>query len=289
MKKNISIITLILALLGNVANAQDVRFGIRGGLNFANINTANSTPLYDDYSMRLAPGAGIFTEVQINQNVSLRFGIEYSGQGAKRDGVQALSTQRMMTGIANGIGMGIAESDIMMLIGVAGVSPFYYANIENTIKYDYVTVPILAQYTFNLGSSPWGVYINAGPFVSFAVSGKEVGKGTSLLYADAGQQATIWDVLPQQMQDGITAGMPSLAATLQNPYEFGETNITGELKSVNFGLTGNVGLRYQSGKNCFFIEGGGGYGFIPVQQDEAYGKSRLSSVSVMIGYSFAMF
>ena len=76
---------------------------------------------------------------------------------------------------------------------------------------------------------------------------------------------------------------------MQSPYEFDETNITGELKSVNFGVMGNVGLRYQSGRNCFFVEGGGGYGFIPVQQDDVYGKSRLNSVSVMIGYSFSMF
>ena len=288
MKKNILTIVLILSFIGSI-NAQDVRFGIRGGLNLANISTANSTPLYDDYSMRLASGGGIFTEVQMNSAFSLRFGVEYSGQGAKRDGVQALSTQRMMTGIANNIGMSIAESDIMMLMGVAGTSPFYYANIENTIKYDYVTVPILAQYTFNLGTSPFGLYVNAGPFVSFAVSGKEVGKGTSLLYANASQQTTVWDILPVQMQNAITAGMPSLATTLQSPYEFDETNITGELKSVNFGLTGNIGLRYQSGRNSFFVEGGGGYGFIPVQQDDVYGKSRLSFLSVMVGYSFSMF
>ena len=288
MKKHILTITLILSFISNI-NAQDVRFGIRGGANFANISTTNSTPLYNDYSMRLAAGGGIFTEVQISPKVSLRFGVEYSGQGAKRDGVQALSTQRMMTGIANSIGMSIAESDIMMLMGVAGTSPFYYANIENTIKYDYATIPILAQYTFNLGTSPWGVYVNAGPYVSFAVSGKETGKGTSFLYADASQQTKVWDVLPAHMQSAITAAMPSLATTLQSPYKFDETNITGELKSANFGLMGNVGLRYQSGRNCFFVEGGGGYGFIPVQQDDAYGKSRLNSVSVMIGYSFLMF
>jgi len=66
-----------------------------------------------------------------------------------------------------------------------------------------------------------------------------------------------------------------------------DTKITGELKSANFGVTGNVGIRYQHNRNFFFIEAGGNYGFIAVQQNDAHGSNRIGAASVMAGYAFS--
>jgi len=76
---------------------------------------------------------------------------------------------------------------------------------------------------------------------------------------------------------------------LSEPVTFGETNITGEMKSANFSVTANIGLRYRHNRNYFFLEAGGNYGFIPVQTSDVNGNNRLGAASVMLGYAFSLF
>jgi hypothetical protein len=291
MKKIIFSIALsILAICGLFAQNNDVKFGIRGGLNLPNIMAGGTnTPVSEGYTSRLASGAGIFTELQINQTVSFRFGVEYSGMGGKKEGMQALPTQRLITEMGMSMGMGISEDQLMALGALAGSLaqyPYYYANVENTVKFDYVMIPLMLQFGWDLGQSPFKVYVNAGPFVSFLLSGKQVAKGTSKFYADASGTATLWDNVPNEAKMFIESQFPDIGKTFSDEVTFGETNITGELKSANFGIIGNVGLRYQYKRSSFFIEGGGNYGLITVQQDDANGSNRIGAASVMLGYAF---
>jgi hypothetical protein len=50
-----------------------------------------------------------------------------------------------------------------------------------------------------------------------------------------------------------------------------------------------VGIRYQRNRHCFFLEAGGNYGFITVQNSDANGSNRLGAASVMAGYAFSLF
>ncbi len=271
--------------------AQDVKFGIKGGLNLPNITAGGTTtPVSEGYKSRLAMGAGIFTEVQFNPLLSFRLGVEYSGQGGKKDGMQAMPSRRLITAMGSSMGMSMTDQQIADLTTIAGDLPtYYYANLDNTTKFDYVMIPLLAQFGWNLGQSPWRVYVNAGPFVSFLISGKQVSKGTSKMYSDASGTTTLWDVLPQTAKDIITSEFPSMEATLSGPVDYGTTNITGEMKTTNFGVIGNVGIRYQCNRNYFFLEAGGNYGFITVQENSANGSNRLGAGSVMLGYAFSLF
>ncbi|MDR1673543.1 MAG: PorT family protein [Bacteroidales bacterium] len=274
-----------------VATAQNVRFGFRAGLNIPNITAGgNNTPVSEGYASRTASGMGVFTELQLTPAWSLRLGVEYSGQGGKKDGMQAMPTQRLVTEMATAMGTNVDQNIINALAGAAAqMPPYYYADISNTVKFDYVMIPLLAQYTIGLGNSPWSVYLHAGPFVSFLVSGKQVSKGSSRLYADASGTTLCWDRIDPQTQQQLSAIAPAFAVVLQNEIPFGSTNITGEMKSSNFGVTGNIGLRYRCGRNFFFIEGGGNYGLIAVQQDDTNGSNRLGAASVMVGYAFSFF
>jgi hypothetical protein len=291
MKKFIiSIIISVLTVFG--LKAQDVKFGIRGGANLSNLMAGgNNTPLSEGYKSRTAVGAGIFTELQLNPTVSLRLGVEYSQMGGKKDGMQALPTQRLLTAMGNSIGMGITEQQLTALGALMmNLPPYYYANIDNTAKFDYVMIPLMAQFGTNLGQSPWRVYVNAGPFASFLLSGKQVAKGISKLYSSVyTESTTLWDYLPDEIKGFVAAEFPDIKKTLGEPVTFSTTNITGELKSSNFGVTGNVGLRYQCNRNYFFIEVGGNYGFATVQDDTSNGSNRLGTASVMVGYAFSLF
>jgi len=289
--KKIVISTIIIVLINCGVFAQDVKFGIRGGLNMPNLmEGSNNTPVSEGYKSRLASGWGLFTELQLNPTVSLRLGVEYSEMGGKKDGMQAMPTQRLITEIGNGIGMGITNQQLAALGTLMTALPqYYYANVDNTVKFDYIMIPLMAQFGKNIGQSPWRMYVNAGPFVSFLLSGKQVSKGTGKLYSDVSGTRTLWDVFPEEYKDLLTSEFPSIEQKLGGNISSGTTNVTGELKSTNFGVTGNVGIRYQYNRNYFFIEVGGNYGLITVQNDDINGNNRLGAASVMIGYAFSLF
>lgn len=289
--RKILALSALSLLMCNIGLAQDVKFGIKGGENISSLMAGdNNTPVSEGYKSLMTKGGGIFTELQINPTVSLRLGVEYIGMGGKKDGMQAIPSQRLITEMGNSIGMSITEQQLAALGALAmNMPPYYYANVDNTVKLDYVMIPLMAQFGKNIGQSPWRVYINAGPFVSFLMSGKQESKGTSKMFADASGTQTLWEKLNQPIKDMVASEFPSIESTLDNPATFGKTNITGELKSSNFGVTGNAGIRYQCRKNYLFIEAGGNYGFATVQDNNTNGSNRTGAVSVMIGYSFSLF
>jgi hypothetical protein len=268
--------------------AQSIDLGLRGGLAIPNIVPGSDNPLSDGYSSRFAGSGGIITEIGINNTFSIRFGVEYSGQGGKRNGIQAMSSSQLITDMATRMGANITEETVAMLGNMANLMPpLFYADVKNTVKFDYLMIPLSLQVSKNLGDSPYRVYVNAGPFVSFLMSGEQVSKGSSKLYTGADKTATLWDVIPPDIQLGIAAESPELAHVLQNGTEFGTSVITGEIRPVNVGFQGNIGLSYRCGKhNRFFIEAGGNYGFVRIQKDKANGDNSIGSANIMLGYSF---
>jgi hypothetical protein len=286
MKKTV----LLLCFFGliNSIDAQSVNLGIRGGLAIPNIVSGNDNPLSAGYSSRFAGGGGIFTEAEINDIFSLRFGVEYSGQGGKRNGIQAMSANQLIMDMATRMGANITEETAAMLGQMATYMPStFYADVNNTAKFDYLMLPLSLQASKNPGSGPYRVYVNAGPFVSFLMSGEQASKGLSKLYAGADKTATLWTTVPSDIQSLIADGAPELAHILENGTEFGTSVITGEIRPVNFGIHGNIGLSYQFGNNSrLFIEAGGNYGLIRIQKNKANGNNRIGSANIMIGYSF---
>jgi len=308
--KKLLISTVFAVLTMCVLNAQDVKFGIRGGMNISNMSVAESTPISEGYSSRVAPGWGIFTELQYNPMLSFRLGVEYSSLGGKRNGMQAMPTQRIITELGGNLGMTGTDRQFAAL-GLVAISlpDSYYSNIKNTTKLDYVTIPLLLQFGRDIGESPWRVYVNAGPYVSFILSGKQDAKGVDKLYFGNAEGPTLWDVFPQRalyivetipeieelipdaksLISEVGILIPGIEEKLNNPVHFDETNITGEMRSANFGIAGNIGIRYQRNRNYFFLEAGGNYGFFSVQHDNANGSNRLGAITVMAGYAFSLF
>jgi len=296
--KKIIFSTIITVLTLNGLYAQDVKFGIRGGANMSSMATVKKTPASEGYDGLLAPAFGIFTELQLNPATSFRFGVDYSGFGGKKNGMQALPMQRLLNEIGNTVGMGITQQHIEALGGFAYFMPdYYYANFDNSVKIDYVMIPLLAQFGRNVGQTPWHVYVNAGPCISLILSGKQIAKGNSKMFIDNSGTASLWDLvellppIPDRppIPDMLLGAFPGIDKMLGDPVDFGETNITGEMKSVNLGFTGNVGIRYKHNRNYFFLELGGNYSFLTAQDDETNGSNRFSSFSIMAGYAISLF
>jgi hypothetical protein len=245
MKKfNLYFLSAALLFLSFSVRAQDIAIGARGGFSIPNLSAGanNSNPLNTGYSSRTGADAGVFAEFKFSGLFSLQPMVEYSSQGGKKDGLQAFPNPQGNT------------------------PPYLYADYNSTAKLNYLMVPVLAKFGWNLGkTSPFRLYADAGPFVGFLLSAHQVTTGNSEVYADAG---------------GTQPASPG-----PEPFNNNQ-NIKDQLHTVNFGAEANVGLKYKVGSGSIFIEGGGNYGFLNIQKGTANGKNETGAATADIGYSY---
>jgi len=177
--------------------------------------------------------------------------VEYSSQGGKKNGLQALT-----------------PPDQLVALFPPGQAPQYlYANFKSEAKLNYLMIPVLAKFGWNFKKqSPWRIYVDAGPFVGFLLSAKQVTSGQSQLYTD-----------PQGHQP-----LPGVPAQLFDNTQ----DIKDQIHSTNFGIEGNVGLNYRFGPSSIFVEGGGNYGFLNIQKGSQNGKNNTGAATAVIGYSY---
>jgi hypothetical protein len=289
--KKIKLLAGLLILFSLCGYSQTVSLGVRGGLSIPNIVAGGDNPLSKGYSSRIAGDGGLFAELGINNYVAFRLGVEYSGQGGKRNGIQAMPSEQMMAGITSGAGGGNTpgmDADAILGQLMSSMPEIFYADVKNTASFDYLTAPLSVQVGTN-ASKRWRVYANAGPFVSFLLHGKQTTKGASKMYVDAGKSQTLWDNVPAGMQQAIASGAPTLAHVLQNGTDFGATEvITRDLNPVNAGVQGDVGLSYRIERHKVSVEVGGNYGFVNVQKDKSNGSNRVGAATVMLGYAIQL-
>jgi hypothetical protein len=176
MRKIMNFLVLAVALFScSCAVAQNFSIGVRGGISIPNLSAggSNENPLNTGYSSRLGPDFGIFGEFKISHVFSLQPMIEYSSQGGKKSGLQAFPTPPAYAAYFQ-----------------PGPAPTYlYANFKSEAKLNYLMVPVLAKFGWNLKPmSPVRIYVDAGPFVGFLLSAKQVTSGSSNVYGDSGGQ-----------------------------------------------------------------------------------------------------
>lgn len=253
-----SIFKLLLSLFATFiflsSFAQNFSLGVRGGISIPNLSASgsNENPLNTGYSSRLGPDFGIFGEFKISQVFSIQPMAEYSSQGGKKSGLQAFPTPSAYAAYFQ-----------------PGPAPAYlYADFKSEAKLNYLMIPVLAKFGWNLKpKSPVRIYVDAGPFVGFLLSAKQVTSGSSNVYGDAGGQ------------NQLTQSAQSFDAT---------QNIKSQLNKTNFGVEGNVGISYGTGKSNIFIEGGFNYGFLNIQKGTANGKNNTGAGTVSLGYAYQL-
>jgi hypothetical protein len=235
--------------------AQDVAIGVRGGISIPNLTAGGSeeNPLNSNYSSRQGPDFGLFAEFKVSNLFSIEPMVQYSSQGGKKDGLQAFPTPAAAAGYYQQQGQ---------------TAPTYlYANYNSQAKLNYRMIPVLAKFGWNFSkSSPWRVYVDAGPFVGFLLNAHQVTSGSSEFYADAG-------------------GTQPLTAFGTQNFDNNQ-NIKSQLNTTNFGVEGNLGFAYKIGAGDLFIEGGGNYGFLNIQKGTANGKNNTGAATADIGYSY---
>jgi len=251
MKKINAVISLFFLLAGLNVRAQDIAIGARGGISVPNLSASGNeqNPLNTGYSSRLGPEFGVFAEFKISDLFSIEPMVEYSSQGGKKNGLQAFPV----------------PSDLSAMFPSGQAPTYLYANFKSEARLNYLMIPVLAKFGYDFNESPFRIYIDAGPFVGFLLSAKQVTSGSSPVYLDPGAQNDL----------GVGA------------VDFDNTqDIKDQLNSTNFGVEGNIGLDYKIGNSNIFIEFGGNYGFLNIQKGTANGKNNTGAATAVLGYSF---
>jgi len=234
--------------------AQSVIIGLKGGISIPNLTAPASAnnPLNTGYSSSLGPDFALYGEYKWKGDFSLELAVEYSSQGGKKNGVQAVPVPPVL----------VPE------FPTGQVPPYLWANFDGEAKLNYLLIPVLAKYSFKISQgSPFHFYVEAGPFVGFVMSAKTTTSGSGNVYSD---KELMHPLLPQAISFDAT------------------TDIKDQLHSANFGIEGNVGFVYGFGRNSIFVEAGGNYGFINIQKDPANGENHTGAATVRLGFSHRM-
>jgi hypothetical protein len=267
MKTKRNWVILILAFYCILSShAQSVKYfaGLKTGFGIPNLTAGSkTTPLSKGYSSRIGYYGGLVAEIQTSSRFRLRAEINYSSQGGKRKGVQALPITSQL-------------EPLWLALPLFGVTPdnYMYANIRSDAILNYLEIPLMAKFIFNLVP---GVhfYLQAGPYLGILINAKNVTSGESFLYIDKDGTLTIDDILAQAQFPVI--GQQSFDNT---------QNITSDVHRLNAGGQGAAGFEMDMGSGKLFLEGGGNYGFLSIQKDEANGTNNTGAGTVTLGYLY---
>ena len=150
---------LLSSCLVSAASAVPVRCGLKAGSSIPNLRDNGGNEFSSGWSTRVGLFLGTSAEVSLTPRLSVQAELNYSQQGAKKNGLQAVSLP-----------------DVPMTL---------FADIKNTAKLDYLEIPVLAKYRIG-GARQF--YATFGPYVGFLLTAKNVSSGSSLVYLD--QQKT---------------------------------------------------------------------------------------------------
>lgn len=204
-----------------------------------------NTEQTEGYKSRFGPDFGIFGYKDLSDHWAIQVELSYVSQGGIKKGIQVLDPT-MLTGLP------VPEGTTL------------YANFKSEAIMNYIELPILAKYTIPLKKT-YKFYIDGGPNFGYLVSAKNQTSGTSQIYLDPAGQQPVPDVPAQDFK--------------------AETDIKNDLKKMNVGITGGVGISRTLGPGDLILDVRGSYGFIKVQKDPANGQNNTGCLVISLGYA----
>ncbi len=241
----------------------EIYFGVRGGLNIPKLTASGDNPMSKGYSSRLAGNGGVFAEVRLSELFSIQPMVEYTQQGGVRKGLQAIPTAMM-------------PAEMQQVSAMVG-EKYLYADFKSETTFDYIMVPVLAKFGWNLKDVPVRLHVSAGPFVSFLVGAHQKTSGSSLLYVDPAADMTM-----DYLLGSLTGADPQGVVPMDD-----SRSIKDDVYKVNWGFSGNIGVSYMiAPRHSLLFEVGGNYSFKKLQKDAEHGENRIGAATVVVGYAY---
>lgn len=239
----------------NSTNVKESAFslGAFGGLNIPDLTGGGGNPLSEGWSSRQGGAFGLTLDWNTGTHFGWRADVLYSSEGGQRNGMQALAASSFNP--------------------QAPANTYLYANYNNESELNYLEIPVMAKYSLFLSKST-KFYIDFGPYMGILLNAKQITSGSSIVYADAAGTIPV-TVNPQ-------TGQPY-------PVPFNaNTDITNQINTINFGLTGGIGFSQGVGFGSIFLDFRGAYGLTTIQKYSQNGTSHTGNLCISLGYSIPL-
>ncbi len=224
--------------------------GIKTGINISDLYPGHiNSPLYSGYRAMAGSNTAIQARMILFKHCSLQGQIEYSQQGANRNGNQAIPV----------------PDQIKQIFPAESVPAYVYANCKSSTRLNYLVVQAIIVYRWGKANGHWRRYIGAGPFLGILLSAKTNVTGNSMMYLD-----------PAHSQP-VPAGNQTLNMS-RNEKE--------QMNTFNTGVKGLLGVAYKTGRLRYFIETGGSYGFGNLLREETGGSLHSGTLTINAGVEF---
>ncbi|HVX49131.1 MAG TPA: porin family protein [Chitinophagaceae bacterium] len=219
--------------------------GIKAGLDIPNLTAGGGdNPVSQGWSSRLGPYFGAVAEYAVSKKFALQAELNYSSQGGKKNGKQAIPTSNFTNNPP------------------PGTPEYVYVNIKSQTRLNYIELPVMAKLSMPIGKANT-FFVMAGPYFGYLVAAKEIARGTSNVYADENEQ---YPLLPQ-------------AIPLDNTQD-----VKSDIKKFNTGIQGGIGVSLRVPGGSIMLTAGGNYGFIPIQKNKNNGQNNTGAANITIGY-----
>jgi hypothetical protein len=237
---------MLVLVLSQASFGQNFLVGIQGGVSVPNLTSGNtSNPVASGWSSRLGADYGVVASFKVKSKLSIQVELNYSSQGGKKDGAQAVPVT------------------YFTLTPPQGLPPVLYANLNNTTRINYLQLPVLAKLSLPLGKG-FHFFVDAGPYIGLMVVAKTIANGDTQFYLDA------------QETQSATGGQSYSIDVNQD--------IRSDIKHYNVGIQGGVGLEKKLFLGYLTLTAGGTYGFIPIQRDSGNGQNNTGAATLRLGY-----
>jgi len=265
MKKlnKLLLVCFVLAMTTNYA--QTNKYGIRAGVGIPNLESTDDNIYSKGYETVLGFDGSLFADFGITERFSIKAELGFSRKGGERNGMQPIPPAALPPALGDLLPAG---TDI-------------YAEFDNKAVFSYIGIPILAKYEWSLGKS-WGVYVNAGPYVDFIISPKQITDSNGLvpIWLDEGGTVPLMVPIPPTYQEYVQAAGDFTA----------ETDINSDLSNMDFGAMAGIGVTFDVSENSeILFDMRGSYGFIPLQSDvDTYGTVHMGNMTFALGYAYTI-
>lgn len=172
--------------------------GAKAGIDIPNLSAGNSgsNPVSHGWSSRLGPYFGVVGEHRFNNKWALQLELNYSSQGGKKNGRQAIPVSYFTSSPP------------------AGTPEYVYANFKSETKLNYIELPVMAKITLPI-SSNWHFFAQAGPYVGFLIAAKTTVKGNSPIYADEEETTILFPAITINQSQDVKSDIKKFNAGLQ--------------------------------------------------------------------------